>query len=561
MQLICIINLRAQQYPQNYFIAPMDTPLYLSAPFGSLRDNHFHSGFDVRTYEKEGLPIYAVADGYISRIKVSAVGYGKAVYIDHPNGYTSVYGHLQKYNGALVDYVKKYQYEKETFEFDHFPGRDRLKVYKGDIIGWSGNSGTSTGPHLHFEIRDTKSEEPINPQLFNIPAVDEFPPRIKRIAVYDVNKLSANIQQNLLIQANKLIATDTGFIYTDTILTPKGKIGFGIEAVDYLTNATKEYSIYCSDFYFDHQKLFSFKLDRINFDVTKHINAHIDYNMYKKEGYRIQKCFLNNGNLIQVYPYMRNKGYVYLNDSSVHLTKFCIGDISGKTYTLYAYIKGSDQFVSSPQTCNQKIFIPTKENSFSDSTCKVHIPARALYDTLSFCYEVKPSKQKLLLSNIYQIHFATVPLQKNITLSIKSDTNDKKYQLLAYINPDGSMRSAGGDYKNGWVSANVSQLGSYAITTDSVAPVIKFLNLNKNNECTDTTKLLIKITDNFSGINTYKILLNNKWVLGDYDAKNSLLTYEFDEQTIFNQKLTFTIIVSDKKNNTTTVSKDIILKK
>src|SRR5574343_418509 len=151
----------AQPYPQDAFVSPMDTPLFLSAPFGSLRDNHFHSGMDIRTNEKEGLPIYAIADGYLSRIKISPIGYGKAIYIDHPNGYTSVYGHLLRYEGAIADYIKAYQDQIKRYDFDHFPEKNLLRVKKGQLIGFSGNSGTSSGPHLHFEIRDTKSEEPI----------------------------------------------------------------------------------------------------------------------------------------------------------------------------------------------------------------------------------------------------------------------------------------------------------------------------------------------------------------------------------------------------------------
>jgi murein DD-endopeptidase MepM/ murein hydrolase activator NlpD len=189
LQLVFVtLNGVAQNvYIQDYFVSPMDSPLYLSAPFGSLRDNHFHSGMDIRTNEKEGLPVYAIADGYVARIKYSPFGYGKAIYINHPNGYTSVYGHLQNANGTIAKYIKKYQYEMSSFDFDHFPGKDKLKVKKGDTIGWSGNSGGSTGPHLHFEIRNTQTEEIINPQLFGIPVVDAENPAIQRFYVYTFN--------------------------------------------------------------------------------------------------------------------------------------------------------------------------------------------------------------------------------------------------------------------------------------------------------------------------------------------------------------------------------------
>ena len=142
------------KYPKNYFRSPLDIPMSLSGNFGEIRPNHFHSGLDLRTNSREGLNIYAVADGYVSRIKVSPYGYGKAIYITHPNGYVSVYGHLSAYSGAIAEYIKKAQYEKESFEVELFPAKDEIKVTKGQVIAFSGNTGGSGGPHLHFEIRD-----------------------------------------------------------------------------------------------------------------------------------------------------------------------------------------------------------------------------------------------------------------------------------------------------------------------------------------------------------------------------------------------------------------------
>jgi murein DD-endopeptidase MepM/ murein hydrolase activator NlpD len=549
----------AQVFPQNYFMAPMDTPLYLSAPFGSLRENHFHSGMDIRTNEKEGLPVYAVADGYVSRIKVSSGGYGKAVYIDHPNGYTSVYAHLQKYEGELAAYIKKYQYEKESFEFDHFPGRDRIRVNKGQIIGWSGNSGTSTGPHLHFEIRGTKSEEPLNPQLFNIPAADFYPPVLKRFAVFDLNTINSHLVYNESVHKRNTILTDSGVVYKDTIMIPGGTIGFGIDAVDYLVNETKEYSIYCSDLSYDGRKLFSFRLDRINFDDTKCINAHIDYELYKKEGYRIQKCFLDDGNRISLYPYMRNKGKITVNDTLPHTIKLCIGDFSGKSYNFYAVVKSSGLTSKFESICTNNTFYPLKDNTLKEPGLLINVPARVLYDTVNICTARFSNKNKALLSDVFQVHNPYTPLHRNMSVSIKTDTFINKNQLLlAYINKDGSFRSAGGEYANGWVTGRVSQFGNYAIAADSVPPEIRLLNADKNGICKDTSRLTIRITDNLSGIASYKVMLDGKWVLAEFDAKNDMLIYEFDENTRFNIKQQLIVIISDPKKNTTTLQKEII---
>lgn len=556
-------TIRAQHYPQNYFVSPMDTPIYLSAPFGSLRDNHFHSGMDIRTYEKEGLPVYAVADGYVSRIKVSAGGYGKAVYIDHPNGFTSVYGHLLKYEGATAKHIKAVHYQEQKFEIDNFPTKSLIPVKKGEIIGWSGNSGGSTGPHLHFEIRDTKLEEPINPQLFGIPGVDLFEPTLKRLVIYNLESNRPVVQQNINITERNSIKTDSGNVLLDTLYVAKGATGFGIEAYDYLVNETKTYSIYCADFFMDRIKRFSFRMDRLNFSETKYINTHIDYDLYKRDGYRIQKCFLDDGNKAQIYPYIRNKGKVILNDTLVHTVSFCVGDFDGRSHTFYARIKASLLKPSAETPCNDVVWYPNSKNFYATDALRITIPECALYDTLNPCVLVNKPNVKGLLSAAYQIHTPNTPLHKSITISIDVDTANVPSSkiLLATYKKDNSLSASGGEYKNGRVVHQTSTFGTYCVIADTIAPIIKLLNLNKKNECTDSTKLIIKTTDNMSGIGSYNGYLNGSWILLDYDAKNDILQYDFDEKTIFNQKQELQIVVTDKKGNTTTWKGDVFFKK
>jgi hypothetical protein len=541
----------------------MDTPLYLSAPFGSLRDNHFHSGMDIRTFEKEGLPVYAVADGYVSRIKVSAVGYGKAVYINHPNGYTSVYAHLLKYEGTIASYIKSIHYLEQKFELDNFPNKDLIKIKKGEIIGWSGNSGGSTGPHLHFEIRDTKQEESINPQLFGIPGVDLFNPTLKRLVVYALNNNHPVVQHNIAINENNSIKTDSGTLLLDTLIIAKGPTGFGIEAYDYLMNENKTYSIYCTDFFFNQIKRFSYRIDRVNFAETKYINTHIDYDLYKRDGYRIQKCFLDDGNKAQVYPYMRNKGKVLIDDTLTHTVHFCVGDFDGRSHTFYAKVRSNNKTAYSETPCNDLVWYPNSKQIYKRDGITISIPEGALYDTLNPCVIVTKPNIKGILSAAYQIHTPNTPLHKSIGISIDTDTAriPSSKLLLASIKKDGSLSSVGGDYKQGKVTSLTSNFGTFVIIADTISPTIKVIGLSAKNELSDTTKLLIKTTDNISGISTYNAYLNNTWILLDYDAKNEILQYEFDNKTIFNQKQELNIIVIDKKGNKTTWKSDVIFKK
>jgi hypothetical protein len=552
----------AQLYPTDYFRAPMDTPLYLSAPFGSLRDNHFHSGMDIRTYEKEGLPIYAIADGYVVRIKISPIGYGKAVYINHPNGYTSVYGHLQKFEGKLAAYIKNYQYQIKRFDFDHFPEAEKILVKKGEIIGYSGNSGTSSGPHLHFEIRDTKTEEPINPLLFGITAVDSLPPFINRVAFYDLTPNRPLLLSSETISTKNTLVTDSGWVLLDTIKLNTTHVGIGIETYDYLVHKNKEYSVYCADLFADGKKQFSYRMDRINFADTKYINAHIDYEVYKNFGYRINKCFLDDGNNINIYPYMRNKGNLSMEVGQYKIVQFCAGDIYGQTFTLHVvmYCNAVSNYTETP--CNPVTWYPNKNNQLNTSSIQLTVPKGALYDTLYPCLNFDLARVKKGLSPVFQIHQPSTPIHAPITISIKPDSVSYTNKLLlGLVTEQGTIKPAGGDFLNGWVTHKTSTFGSYMVIADSIAPQVKVLNLSKKNELTDTTKFNIKVDDLTSGIDTYQGYLNGQWILLEYDPKNDLLTYFFDEQTLFNQKQELQLIVKDKKGNTTTLKQVINLLK
>lgn len=562
-QFLIFTFAKAQYYPQNYFQAPLDTPLYLSAPFGSLRENHFHSGMDIRTNEKEGLPVYAIADGFVSRIKVSPVGYGKAIYIDHSNGYTSVYGHLQKYEGGIAEYVKKYQYQNETFDFDNFPGKS-LFVKKGQIIGWSGNSGGSTGPHLHFEIRNTKSEEPINPQLFGIHGVDFLEPSIKRILIYNLNENRPSIIKKFSVSKNNTSRFDSILFYNDTIEIDKGLIGFGVEAYDYMTDNENEYSLYGMEMYIDGKEFFSYRLDRIDFENSRCVNVHIDYEQYKRNEVRFQKCFLDDGNIIKIYNYLRNKGKYNLHDDSIHRISFCVFDITGHSESFLFYIKASNVleffYTKKSKSCSTLVY-PGKDNVFNAENINIEFPKKALYDTLEFCFEVL--KERNFFSPVYKINDQYTPLHKSFTISIKPDNFPDKLQdklLIAYFVKEGNIHSIGGEFKNGFVTARSNNFGNYFVTFDTLAPAILALNVSIDGIIKDTLGLKFKIGDNLSGVSTYRGSINGKWILMDFDPKNDLLIYEFDEKTLYNKKLDFILVVKDKKGNSSRYKKELLFK-
>ncbi len=556
----------AQVYPNNVFQYPMDTPLLLSAPFGSLRDNHFHSGMDIRTSEKVGLPVYAIADGYVARIKYSPVGYGKAVYINHPNGYTSVYGHLLNAEGELASYIKKYQYEQEKFEFDHFPGVGKIQVKKGQIIGWSGNSGASTGPHLHFEIRDTKTEHIINPQLFGIKGFDQYRPAIKKVVLYSLNTNTPVVYGTYAITAAKLTEHDSVWLYKDTIRVASGLLGVGVDAVDYLHNPEKEYSIYRMTYWADGKKYYEHKMDRFAFDQSKCINVHIDYARYKLEKVRYQKCFRDDGNRIGIYNYLRNRGRLPLNDTVPHELLLEVADFAGFTHKVKVIVKADAKQKMLQETVipnRVATVVPAKSFGYKTREIEINIPAGSLYDTIQFGLSVLDRKANAY-SNTFQLHYPTTPLASPITVSIKPDGFTEQQTsklLLASVNASGSFSSAGGGFENGRVVAKISNFGTYTVVADSVAPVVKILNANSKGVVADSTGLRVLIRDELSGIASYRATLNGKWILMEYDAKNDELLYAFDTKTIFSQKQNFKLIVADKKGNTTELVSDIEFKK
>jgi hypothetical protein len=285
-------------YPQNYFRNPLDIPISLAGSFGELRPNHFHSGIDIKTNSRENLNVYAVADGYVARIRVSANGFGNALYINHPNGYTSVYGHLNAYNPVIALYLKNMQYAKESFEVDLFPQAHELPVKKGDIVALSGNTGSSGGPHLHFELRETKTEITINPQLFGYEIEDRVPPAIQAIKLYPLSNSSAI--NGLNNSASFLVKGKAGN-YTLAVSNPieaHGNIVMGIITSDAQTSAGEKNGVYSIEIKMDGKRYYFHELDKFGFNETRGINSHIDYEERMKSKNTIQRsCVAPNNHL------------------------------------------------------------------------------------------------------------------------------------------------------------------------------------------------------------------------------------------------------------------------
>ncbi len=535
-----LFEINAQNYPQNYFRYPLDSLPSLVSPFGGLRDNHFHSGMDLRTNQREGLPVFASANGYVSRIKIQSIGYGKAIYLDHPNGFTTVYGHLQKYSGKIGEWIQNYQYKNQTFEFDYVFEKPVLLVKKGDTIGLSGNSGGSSGPHVHFEIRNTKSEKIINPALFGIIPFDTLNPIIKNVFVYNFVTDGLLLKQKLKIDNQTIIPTKIPgyFICKKALELPVETYGFGIEAYDYIYDSTDEKGIY--EYYISQNGKYIFKhtLNQFAFDESKYINTHIDYPFYKASKIRIQKCFVDDGNEFSTYETDDWKGKLLIRENKRDTLLFKVTDFNYNSFFLFVPFVGLPSKIDKEKQDYlksikyKKAFYPLKKNSIKTKDFLFELDAKSIYDTVFYDFEILP-KSKNSYSKTFKIFNPTAPIHKAADITIKPIKVKTEYQnklLLAYyFNDEKNYRSAGGNFENGMVRGKASNFGHYFVTIDTIAPTIKQVFINTEEAIGDSLHYYFEIKDNFSGIGKYEGNLNGEWILLDFDAKSNLLTYHFDK--------------------------------
>jgi len=552
-------NILAQKdYPKDYFMPPLDIPLNLSGTFGELRSGHFHSGMDIRTGEVEGLNVFAIADGYISRIKITPGGYGKALYITHTNGYVSVYAHLQKYNSRINQYVKKEQFKRESYSIDIYPEKDFITVKKGEVVAISGNSGRSGGPHLHFEIRDEATQMPINPLLFGFEVEDYINPIINYLKVYPVNSSSGINQKNKTTGYYSMKKGDKYTIQNNDTLKISGKVYFGINTYDPFNNGNNKNGVYSIKLLMDSVLLYEHDLETFSFAETRYINSFIDFKEYKVNKRRVQKSFIQPNNHLSIYNLATSQGIIEFNDNDIHNITYEVADIAGNISYLVFKVKSVNEFdilevYKNNSETGKQLFDFNSANVFSTHDLHFEVPGKALYDTLYFNYEVLPALNNSY-SKVHCLHYDFVPLHSRCNLSVKPDSIPLKLHdkaLIVKIEKDKKFASAGGKWENGFVVTRIREFGDYCVLVDTIAPDIKAINVYTNKNISGQNTIKIKITDELAGIKSYRGTLNDKWILMEYDEKKDILIYRFDEYLKKGEN-DFRLIVSDEKNNEST---------
>ncbi|TYA71678.1 M23 family metallopeptidase [Seonamhaeicola marinus] len=532
-------------YPKDYFSNPLEIPLILSGTFAELRSNHFHSGIDIKTQQRVGLKVKACANGYVSRIKVSHYGYGKALYITHPNGYTTVYAHLQKFAPEIEAYIKKQQYKKESYEIELFPSAETLPITKDNLIAYSGNSGGSGGPHLHFEIRD-KNEHPINPMLFGIEILDTTEPYVKSIYAYPLDN-NAFVNNSNKKQKLRLIPLKNGD-YTVENIKAIGNIGFGIETNDRQNLAVNSNGVYNIRTFVNGSKNFELDFRKFSFSETKHINQLIDYEHFATKKQRIQKLFRVN-NPLSIYKSVLNNGIVKIEDSTYTVYKIRVADYENNETWVTLNIKGIRSNASPEKVKTTPYHVKSNQTiNLKEENVSVNFYKDTFYEDFYLNFEVN--------NDTIILHKNTKAAKKNFNLNYdiskyKDEDKSKLYiaRIMGYKKHPAYTSTK---RKGNTLTATTKSLGTFALASDTIPPTIKPVNFKTKQWLSKYRYLKVKIDDELSGISRYRATVNGKWILMEYDYKTKTLTHDFKDGVITDTKNNLKVIVTDNVGNNST---------
>lgn len=532
--------------PKDYFTHPLGIPLAVSGTFGELRSNHFHSGLDLRTEGREGLDVFAAASGEVTRIKISHFGYGKALYVRHPNGYTTVYAHLKKFSPEIEAYVKKRQYVKESYEIELFPKVGTLQVVKGNIIGLSGNTGGSGGPHLHFEIRDGRSR-PMNPLNFGINVADSRAPIVNGLWFYSLDQNSHINNEQKKVKLRLIQLEDNNF-KTEKI-TAFGKIGIGVATIDQQNLSNNKNGVYSISTSVNGSENFELKMNRFSFGETRYINRLIDYSHYKSNRNRITKLFIEKNNPLSIYKNKVDNGVITIEDSLSYQIKVLIKDQQNNTTSIDIPIDGKfakeiqkDSIIKTPHLAKS-----TENYVFNSNGFDMYIPKGALYENTYLDIAVSGDTVK--------IHNEQTPLHKNMTLVFdiaNYKEEDKSKLFIGRINHKNEPYYSKTSRKGNKLSTRTRTFGKYSLFSDTEGPTIVPINVSEKKWMSKASYLKIKINDELTGVQRYRVTINGKFILMEYDYKTGMLVYDFNDNIITETENKFKLIVLDKVGNSTT---------
>lgn len=535
--IICLflsIKIHSQSfvYSKDYFRWPVNNKPGIVANFGELRSNHWHMGLDIRTDQKVNMPVYAAAAGYIARISVQPFGYGQAIYINHPNGLTTVYGHLNKFFPGLDSVVTTAQYKQQAWEIEINFAKDQFPVRKGQFIAWSGSTGGSQGPHVHFEIRNTSTQRCINPYFFNLPIADDVPPVFTKLAMYN-RDLSVYDQSPTFLPVKKI---NNKYLAKDTLIrTDFSKIGFAIGAYDRVTGSTSPNGIYSGRIFLDGQLMTEFVLDSMDYDETEYANSHIDYKYRYQGGSYLQLLFKLPGDHGRAYRVKRGDGSIILNDSNVHAIRIEISDMKQNASQLNFKVKANS--AASVAGTPHKSFSPDNVNIFEESDFELYLNEWCLFDTVQPVYSRINQPAPGAVSSLFRFADASIPVHGDANIRIKpsAEIPGELTGKIVIKRTDGksvSYRKA--EWQKGWVAAKFGDFGSYQAFIDTASPLISdpLLTYREGNVDTldlSSSKRIVFYPKDDIGIKSFRAELDGQWLMFTND-KAAAWVYNFDQR-------------------------------
>ncbi len=528
-------------------MAPLEIPIQLSGTFGEFRNNHFHAGLDIRTQGREGLKVKSVQSGWVNRIRVSVSGYGKALYIEHPDGTTSVYAHLKKFGPKIESYVKEHQYQKETFQIHLFPKANELQIEAGEVIGYSGNTGGSYGPHLHFEVRESKGQLPINPMRYPLEIKDTQRPQIQNLFLYKGIRPYKNRKELPLVRKNDSVYTTSG-------ISASGKINIGLRLFDRQSNSYNKNGIYSATVWLNGIEQFSYQMDRMSFDDSKYINLLIDYKEYVMNKRRIQRFIGHPSQKISFIDNQGPNGELNIEAGKSYQLLIEVKDYKNNSSYIEAYLTGVDNLTISdkePESLN----LPTKDYLFQFENKSVYFPKGSFFDPIKLTVEERGDTLDLglpyhALNKAYEIKYK-IP---------EGDSLKIQQSFLAFLNKNNKTRFFSATVKDGYWVGKSKTLGSFVNSRDSVPPTIVPVNFKEKQWLSNYSFLRFKISDDYSGLKKFRGEINGKWILLEHEPKNNSLIYDFNDLEFKEALHHLTIEAEDQVGNKTLFTADFYRK-
>lgn len=525
--------------PKKEYHSPVDIPIVLSANFGELRTNHFHMGIDIKTNGLEGYKLYSIDEGYISRVNVSPYGYGKCVYINHPGGITSVYAHCQQFTGKLAEKIHEIQLETQSSELELYFQPNELKVQKGESFALSGNSGSSRGPHLHFEIRDTYTEAALNPLNFGFQVKDEVLPSIYQLKLYslDKNGYATGSTREYKIKQNGSSAEIIGNVQLEpSFFSKEGGIGFAINGQDQFSESYNSCGLYGFSIQIDNQPFLDYSLDLIPFEYTRFLNIYTDYAGFGA-GKKYHKAYASNSNPLPFYQGIK-RGLFQPSSGKIYQVSYAVFDASGNKTTLRFNLEIGEGDYRPETEYGSSMIHPDSTYEFIYEQAKLHIPVNCTYEPMP--KNIRSTGSSLTFySDFY-------PVQNSYRVFLRPLAEPPVAKQYLVVDGRHALRTK---FEDGWLTAESRYFGEVRVATDMNPPIVSPLNIRPVVYRNKTNKLIWRMSDRETGLKDYGVWVDGKWEVLEYESKGdyAYLSLEFLTDGLH----TIKVQAIDYKNNLT----------